>query len=153
MNIISVLAFGFLGGISRYACGTSLMSILVVNALGAVALGLLSVLRAHLHMKIWLEVGVSSGLIGSFTTFSGLVWKVVPVTPNHAPQAFVGLAVSIGSIALCAVAIRVAHVYCRTSKLTKQADENQHHTRNHANVMSQFGTVSADTVGGSQQEP
>lgn len=85
---LAVLSAVFVGGMSGTALrwGADIliphgdtdfpMSTLLVNVVGAFALGLV-VARFWTHSPDWLKAGLGSGLLGSFTTFSALMVSLV----------------------------------------------------------------------------
>lgn len=79
-NLISVAAFAFIGGCLRYLLMNfdSAMGVLVANWLGCFLLALLTyyVIERDL-LAGWLNLGLGTGLIGAFTTFSSFATTVV----------------------------------------------------------------------------
>lgn len=67
-----------------HAEGTLAISTLVVNTLGAFALGLL-VARVWPVAPTWLRAGLGAGLLGSFTTYSALAVNVVALGASGDP--------------------------------------------------------------------
>lgn len=72
-NCLSVAAFAFLGGGLRSLLGhwLPLPGILLANLLGCFLLALLTVaLIERGRLREWLSLGLGTGMIGAFTTFS-----------------------------------------------------------------------------------
>lgn len=111
-SIVAVLVGGALGtglrlgvdlllphGGAEFPLGT-----LVVNVVGAFALGLL-VGRFWSTASEWLKAGLGPGLLGSFTTFSAVALSAVELTDaGAAPTALVYVAASVAGGLLAAVA-------------------------------------------------
>ena len=71
--LFSIGIFGALGGISRYLIGLQLnyCGDLLVNLLGCFLLGFLTYFWLNFHeVANWLSLGLGTGFVGSFTTFS-----------------------------------------------------------------------------------
>lgn len=80
-NLISVAAFAFIGGCLRYLLtwwSNNGLGILIANWLGCFLLSLLTyyVIEQDL-LAGWLDLGLGTGLIGAFTTFSSFATTVV----------------------------------------------------------------------------
>jgi fluoride exporter len=86
-DLLAVLVGGAVGTAVRLGIDTAIphgdaefpVSTLVVNTVGAFALGLL-VGRVWLAAPGWLRAGLGAGLLGSFTTFSALAVSLVSLT-------------------------------------------------------------------------
>ncbi|MFD1677882.1 FluC/FEX family fluoride channel [Alicyclobacillus fodiniaquatilis] len=126
MNIVSILIFGFIGGIIRFVWtnGNS-ADVLFVNALGALILGVLYVLWQRAHVKPWLEIGLSAGFIGSFTTFSSLMIEIVQFYPNHWFYSMIWILASFGAIALCAVGMGFTNYFTMHFNSKDDAQNNE----------------------------
>ncbi len=81
--LLAVLAGGLLGAVARQEFFSALqkraktrfpVGILVVNLSGAFILGLLFGLGADSHWPHWLAIGLQTGVIGAYTTYS--TWAV-----------------------------------------------------------------------------
>lgn len=81
--LIAVLVGGFVGAVARHELFRSIqgradtgfpVGILVVNLSGAFVLGLLFGIGADSHWPHWLAVGLETGVIGAYTTYS--TWAV-----------------------------------------------------------------------------
>lgn len=79
-NIAAVAVFAFVGGLLRYLLSISLSEwgILVANLVGCFILSFLTyyVIERDL-LAGWLNLGLGTGLIGAFTTFSSFATSVV----------------------------------------------------------------------------
>lgn len=86
-NYLSVAFFAFFGGISRYYLGKMWQSegTLVANLIGCFLLSFLTyyIIECDLLAE-WLNVGLGTGLIGSFTTFSSFTVDFVKMIHNGA---------------------------------------------------------------------
>ena len=68
-NLLSVMLFAFVGGCLRAGCGQlwgSFWGTILVNLVGSF---LLAFLTYHAVLKEQLNLGIGTGLVGSFTTF------------------------------------------------------------------------------------
>ncbi|MDO4903058.1 MAG: CrcB family protein [Limosilactobacillus sp.] len=70
---ISVMIFAFFGGILR----ASLANTLMVNLIGAFALAFLAEIFLKKEYPEWLVVGVKTGFLGAFTTFSSFTLEFI----------------------------------------------------------------------------
>ncbi|MFD1485276.1 fluoride efflux transporter FluC [Lacticaseibacillus baoqingensis] len=80
----AVFGGGMLGGLARYGIGIllpanqGLLAATVVNLAGSFGLALLTFgLAARLQLPTWLTLGLGTGFIGAFTTWSTLVLLTV----------------------------------------------------------------------------
>lgn len=98
-NIISVAAFGFIGGTFRYLLSTAFdaQGVLVANLLGCFLLAFLTyyVIERDL-LAGWLNAGLGTGLIGSFTTFSSFTTTTIKLGQHGLLGASVYLLLSMG---------------------------------------------------------
>lgn len=82
-NIAAVAVFAFVGGLLRYLLSISLSEwgILVANLVGCFILSFLTyyVIERDL-LAGWLNLGLGTGLIGAFTTFSSFATSVVKLS-------------------------------------------------------------------------
>lgn len=82
-NIAAVAVFAFVGGLLRYLLSISLSEwgILVANLVGCFILSFLTyyVIERNL-LAGWLNLGLGTGLIGAFTTFSSFATSVVKLS-------------------------------------------------------------------------
>lgn len=82
-NIAAVAVFAFVGGLLRYLLSISLSEwgILVANLVGCFLLTFLTyyVIERDL-LAGWLNLGLGTGLIGAFTTFSSFATSVVKLS-------------------------------------------------------------------------
>lgn len=86
-NYLSVAFFAFLGGISRYYLGIIWQSngTLVANLVGCFLLSFLTYYIIERDwLAGWLNVGLGTGFIGSFTTFSSFTIDFVKMIHNDA---------------------------------------------------------------------
>jgi len=90
-DLVAVILGGLVGTALRLAIDTALphpddafpLSTLVINAVGAFALGVL-VARVWPVAPSWLRSGLGAGLLGSFTTFSAVAVSLVSL--SHAGE-------------------------------------------------------------------
>lgn len=79
-NIAAIAVFAFVGGLLRYLLSISLSEwgILVANLVGCFILSFLTYYVIELDLLVgWLNLGLGTGLIGAFTTFSSFATSVV----------------------------------------------------------------------------
>lgn len=85
-NIATVAVFAFVGGLLRYLLSISLSEwgILVANLVGCFILSFLTyyVIERDL-LAGWLNLGLGTGLIGAFTTFSSFATSVVNLSRSN----------------------------------------------------------------------
>ena len=90
---VAVAMGGALGALARYGVARAalllgapgVLAIFMVNSTGAFALGLLvGLVEQRLQLAPALRVGLGVGVLGSFTTFSTLVYDVVARTESGA---------------------------------------------------------------------
>lgn len=85
-NIAAVAVFAFVGGLLRYLLSISLSEwgILVANLVGCFILSFLTyyVIERDL-LAGWLNLGLGTGLIGAFTTFSSFATSVVNLSRSN----------------------------------------------------------------------
>lgn len=90
-NLIAVAGFAFFGGIFRYFFSVNLneWGILIVNLIGCLVLAFLTyyVIERDL-LAGWLDLGLGTGLIGAFTTFSSFTTSVIKLSQG---SLFVGI--------------------------------------------------------------
>ena len=122
-NYLSVAFFAFFGGISRYYLGKIWQSngTIVANLIGCFLLAFLTyyVIESDL-LASWLNVGLGTGFIGAFTTFSSFTVDFMKlIMANHYLHALLYLFISrIGGF-LC-----VLCAYLLASKIiSKKKDE------------------------------
>lgn len=84
-DLISVAVFAFVGGILRYLLSNNLneWGILIANLIGCFVLSFLTyyVIERDL-LAGWLNLGLGTGLIGAFTTFSSFTTSVLSLGKN-----------------------------------------------------------------------
>ncbi|GMA60080.1 CrcB family protein [Alicyclobacillus fastidiosus] len=102
MNLIAIFIGGIIGGVFRYFLGFVIpcpsgfpLDILVINLVGSLALGALYGMAASTKMKLWLQNGIGTGIIGSFTTFSTFCVGTIHLAKAHAFSAIVYVIVSL----------------------------------------------------------
>lgn len=86
-NYLSVAFFAFLGGLSRYYLGTIWQSggTLVANLVGCFLLSFLTYYIIERDLLAgWINVGLGTGFIGSFTTFSSFTVDFVKMIHSGA---------------------------------------------------------------------
>lgn len=83
-DLLAVFIGGFLGGIARFEVGqllhdsTSLLGTTTVNVIGSFLLAFITYgIVIYLDVPNWLIVGLGTGFIGAFTTFSTLVLNLL----------------------------------------------------------------------------
>lgn len=118
-NYLSVAFFAFFGGISRYYLGKIWQSsgTIVANLTGCFLLAFLTyyVIERDL-LAGWLNVGLGTGFIGAFTTFSSFTVDFMKlVNTHHLIHALVYLSISILGGLLC-----VTLGYILASQLVKK---------------------------------
>ncbi|WP_067624633.1 fluoride efflux transporter FluC [Alicyclobacillus acidiphilus] len=90
MTYIALFLGGVLGGMLRYTLGLVIptpdsfpLDTLVINLSGSLALGLFYGFADIHPMKPWLRTGLSTGVIGAFTTFSTFCTGVDALGSTH----------------------------------------------------------------------
>lgn len=106
-NYLSVAFFAFLGGISKYYLGKIWQSngTIVANLVGCFLLAFLTyyVIERDL-LAGWLNVGLGTGFIGAFTTFSSFTIDFMKLINAHQlVHAMIYLSISILGGFLCVV--------------------------------------------------
>jgi len=91
---LAIAAGGSLGAVSRYWMSASTYQwlgqgfpygTLMVNLLGSLAMGFLSVLLVHrFHVSEEIRIGLLAGFLGSFTTFSTFAMDTLQLAGNEA---------------------------------------------------------------------
>ena len=91
---IAIAVGGSLGAVSRYWVSTTTYQwlgqnfpygTLMVNVLGSLVMGFLSVLLVHrLHISDEIRIGLLAGFLGSFTTFSTFAMDTLHLSGNGA---------------------------------------------------------------------
>ena len=91
---LAIAAGGSLGAVSRYWMSASTYQwlgqgfpygTLMVNLLGSLAMGFLSVLLVHrFHVSEEIRIGLLAGFLGSFTTFSTFAMDTLQLAGNDA---------------------------------------------------------------------
>jgi fluoride exporter len=97
MNILAVLAGGLVGTALRLGIDALLphgdagfpWSTLIINVAGSFSLGML-VARVWPVAPEWLRLGLGTGVLGSFTTFSALVASAFLLTASGQPLVALG---------------------------------------------------------------
>ena len=108
-TIMSVAIGGFLGGITRYELSVLLGGdgILYANLIGSFLLAFITYYFIERGLlAAWLSVGMGTGFIGAFTTFSSLATTIVKL-------ASIGyfLVSSLGGLALALLGFMLARKY------------------------------------------
>lgn len=89
-NIASITVFAFIGGCCRYLFSQlwSSTGILIANLIGTFILAFLTyyVIKRHVFSS-WLNTGIGTGMIGSFTTFSSFATITVQLAEQNIGQA------------------------------------------------------------------
>ena len=105
-DLAAVLVGGVIGTGARLAIDAALphddgqfpLSTLLINTVGAFALGLL-VARVWPTAPSWLRAGLGAGILGSFTTFSAVAVAIIPLTTTGRGMtalAYLGLTLLLG---------------------------------------------------------
>lgn len=85
-NLVAVAVFAFFGGIFRYLFSFNLgeWGIMVANLIGCFLLSFLTyyVIERDL-LAGWLNLGLGTGLIGAFTTFSSFTTSVLNLSKSN----------------------------------------------------------------------
>ncbi|WP_179394842.1 fluoride efflux transporter FluC [Lacticaseibacillus absianus] len=112
-GVIAVFVGGMGGGVARAAVGwwlhdsQTLMGTTTVNLLGSFGLAWLTYgLSQRAALPEWLMLGLGTGFIGAFTTFSSLVLAAVQTVATRPVIAGAVLALNLGGGALAAWAGR-----------------------------------------------
>lgn len=85
-NYLSVVFFAFFGGLGRYYLGVLWQSTgtIVANLLGCFLLSFLTYYVIELNiLSGWLNVGLGTGFIGAFTTFSSFTVDFMKLIHAH----------------------------------------------------------------------
>ena len=85
-NIAAIAVFAFVGGLLRYLLSISLSEwgILVANLVGCFILSFLTYYVIERDLLVgWLNLGLGTGLIGAFTTFSSFATSVVNLSRSN----------------------------------------------------------------------
>lgn len=114
-TIISVATGGFLGGITRYELSALLGGdgILYANLIGSFLLAFITYYFIERGLlTAWLNVGIGTGFIGAFTTFSSLATTIVKLE-SQGIIASIGYFVvsSLGGLALALLGFVLARKY------------------------------------------
>ncbi|GEO24399.1 hypothetical protein AAC03nite_01840 [Alicyclobacillus acidoterrestris] len=144
MKILYIMGFGFVGGVLRFFCGDSLTSILILNAVGAIALAIIS--ACAVHRMVWLETGIGVGFIGSLTTFSSLTLVTVDASSQHSIEALASLEITVGSIVLCGLVMALTRRTKGRVELNDEPRDNQQNTRNQSRMPAHPSVPVGDDV-------
>ena len=108
---LAIAAGGSLGAVSRYWMSASTYQwlgqgfpygTLMVNLLGSLVMGFLSVLLVHrFHVSEEIRIGLLAGFLGSFTTFSTFAMDTLQLAGNEAM--FKAIIYILFSVMLCIV--------------------------------------------------
>lgn len=93
MNMLAVGAFGILGALLRYFTGVWVggwwaspfpLDTLLINFVGCLVLSWFSAwVASRPNFPSWIRLGIGTGLVGSFTTFSALNAETVSLIENQ----------------------------------------------------------------------
>lgn len=102
MTYFAVFIGGVIGGMLRYTLGLVIptpdsfpLGILLINLGGALALGLFYGFADMRPMKPWLRTGLSTGVVGAFTTFSTFCTGVDALGSTHVLLAITYVLISV----------------------------------------------------------
>lgn len=122
-NYISVAFFAFFGGLGRYYLGVAWQSTgtIVANLLGCFLLSFLTYYVIQLCLlPNWINIGLGTGFIGAFTTFSSFTVDFMNLIHSHLiVHAFIYLLISIVGGFIC-----VLLGYILANKLVKLRKES-----------------------------
>lgn len=100
--VLAVFVGGFIGGVMRYGLssvtmdGQTIVGTTIVNLLGSFLLAFTTYgLDMRFDLPEWLLLGIGTGVIGGFTTFSTLMLDFVNLVATHAVYAFVLLSLNL----------------------------------------------------------
>jgi CrcB protein len=107
LRIILLLAFGAAGSLARYGLDGWIQhhagaefpwGVLTVNLLGCLLLGMIGQFGLnHVSVSADLRIGLTTGLMGGFTTFSTFSWDTVRMLEDGQwPRALLYITVSVG---------------------------------------------------------
>ena len=103
MNLIAIGVGGLIGGLFRYLVEIVVptpMSVplgtLTVNLIGALLLGLIYFLADDRQWPSWLRLGLGTGMMGAFTTFSTFSLELSELVGHH-----IGLTIAYGLGSVC----------------------------------------------------
>lgn len=85
-NCLAVAGGAFLGGAARYLCGLlwGLWGDVTANLVGCFALSFLTyAILTRIPLPEWLSVGLGTGFIGAFTTFSSYTIDALKLMGTH----------------------------------------------------------------------
>lgn len=85
-NILSIAIFGFIGGICRYLLGFffDFNGTILVNVVGCFLLAFLTYFMLESETPAtWLTLGLGTGFVGSFTTFSSFCLDTLKIIGIH----------------------------------------------------------------------
>lgn len=97
MSVSAVAIGGAIGTLARVSidmafspeASTDLLSVLIANVIGALLLGL-AMGHGMPSQPAWLREGVTTGVLGSFTTMSGIAVVTLSIVPSVALMYVVG---------------------------------------------------------------
>lgn len=102
MTYMSLFIGGVIGGILRYTLSIIIptphsfpLGILLINLFGSFVLGLFYGVAETRPMKQWLRIGLSTGVIGAFTTFSTFCTGADTLGSSHLAFAAIYVLISI----------------------------------------------------------
>lgn len=130
MTIVSaILCLGALGGIVRLAFDSlGIYGTVLVNLLGTFVLGYLTRVVEGKRIPEWFYIGMSSGFIGAFTTFSSFTTDTLDFLKTNPENALLYVLISVaGGMALCVAGERIA---TRLMNRTTQDEYSHGHQEN-----------------------
>ncbi|KPV44046.1 fluoride efflux transporter CrcB [Alicyclobacillus ferrooxydans] len=102
MNLIAIGVGGLIGGLFRYLVEVLVptpmslpLGTITVNLIGAMLLGLIYFVADERQWPSWLRLGLGTGMIGAFTTFSTFSLELSELVARH-----VGLAIAYGFVSI-----------------------------------------------------
>ena len=107
---------GFAGAVCRYLLSSLVpaakgfpMGTLLVNFIGAVAIGMIAVFSQRLSISPRLILFFKTGVCGGFTTFSTFSLETAELFQNHRPA--VGTLYTVVSVLLCLAGVLLCRIY------------------------------------------
>lgn len=115
--LTAVAVGGAIGSVARYGCGVASRALgsgwpwgtLMVNVLGSFAIGLLFAWFLERPAPEWLRVGLITGVLGGFTTFSAFSIETLELARTDVALALGYLAITLlGGLVACVMGLWTA---------------------------------------------